>query len=281
MIEEETDKRFVDICKQLKSEGLSPTEIAKRLHLKSSKYISQALYLDKLKNETEPYFPELKKTSFSILEKEIPKLTGMTYKEFLYQKYIVEGLSTYQISNGLLMNNQTVYNHLQGFGINKNMSVASQDSIRMGRKDYKKITSESRKTRNKILGSFSQDVAREVVKYQIEQNLLKSKGNYYLEFIVGYNEYGILLDKEVDIPIVVIDNLKNEYYKFAIEYNGEYFHKSKRNNDKVKNEKLKHNKWQIYYLEHTDNMDNSKIEKQVKDIIDDIFQQILGEGLRK
>jgi len=94
------------------------------------------------------------------------------------------------------------------------------------------------------------------------------------EIIVGYNEYGILLDKEVDIPIIIIDNEENKFHKFAIEYNGDYFHKYRQSGDILKENRLTNNGWNLYYIEHPDNTDYTNIEEQVKRVIECIFRKI-------
>jgi len=79
----------------------------------------------------------------------------------------------------------------------------------------------------------------------------------YLDFerydvIVGVSRTGILGSKEIDIPIMVYDISKNQVYRFAIEYNGDFYHTDER--DASKKALAESRGW--HYLEVIENSSN-------------------------
>lgn len=265
MIEQETGLKFTEICQKLIDEGLSPTEIQKELELKSISSISTEFYKDKLK-EVDPTYIIKKKTK-SGLEKEIPILTGLTYKEFLIQKHIVESLSAYEIASIIGIPYSTASYHIKSYGISKDKSKARNDAIKKGMINYTEMNQRSRKTRNKKSGSNKQEMIRDLFKYHLESEIYKRNLNQ-LEVVIGYNEYGILHDLEVDIPIIIIDNNKNTYYKYSIEYNGEKWHDEERDN--VKSFRLIQNGWNHFIIPDDTQINNTEI-KYIKPIVNQII----------
>jgi hypothetical protein len=280
-IEKETGRRFVDICTELINEGLSPTEIAHKLKLRGSDEVQKCFYKERLADKSNIQYPELVDQSTKDLIALCPSVVGMEYKDFIYQKYIVEGLSAAEIASIIGQNAKKIERHIKSFGFTKTLSQARQDSIRKGVINYQEIIAKSRKTRRKSTSfSNTQDMVRNMFKDFLEShgNMIQTEG---LEIILGYDELGILGDKEVDIPIVIFKTVDQTAYKFSIELNGRYVHSSEKamERDRIKAIDLEAKGWKHFVIEYTDS--NRQLEQRVRTIIKEIFSVVFNRQLRK
>lgn len=274
-IEKETGKKFIDLCKDYVTKGFSPTEIAKELKLKSSAYISQTLnreIYNQKKSDKEDLLHDFNYTHKSTIEKLFPDLFGMSYREFLNQKYVIEKMSTKDVSLLLNIEPKTLNRHLNQYGLVKTLSEARQDAIHNGLIDYDKINAKARKTKNKsIVWSSKQEVAREVLKSFFEEFI--NTNNIDCEIIIGFNEWGILKDKEIDIPIIIIDQKNYNYKKYSIEYSGKHWHIDREGEDKEKESRLKTNGWKHFII--WDSPTNSKVESDVIKVAEEIIKDYI------
>ncbi|MGG1520214.1 hypothetical protein ABE504_32890 [Paenibacillus oryzisoli] len=277
-IEKETGRRFVDICKELISEGLSPTEIAQKLHLRGSDPVQASLYKERLADKRNILFPEFVDQSTKDLIALCPKVIGIEYKDFIHQKYIIDGMSAAQIASIIGQNEKKIERHIKSFGFSKTPAQARKDSVRSGVINYQQIVANSRKTRRKSNSfSNSQDMVRYMFKSHIER-IISNLNIIEIEVILGFDEMGILGDKEVDIPIVIFKG--ESTYKFSIELNGEYVHSTNRaiQRDDEKAVRLKAKGWLHFIITYSQS--NAKIEEQVIIILEQIFGIVLNRNFK-
>lgn len=94
------------------------------------------------------------------------------------------------------------------------------------------MTEAARKTRKTLrramlVGSKCEELLRWEIKEQFEKHK-----DY--EAVVGFSNWSILDNLEIDIPVVVISKFDNQVWKFAIEVDGERYHTDERWFDKEK-----------------------------------------------
>ncbi|MGN7175051.1 hypothetical protein [Cytobacillus sp. SAFR-174] len=123
----------------------------------------------------------------------------------------------------------TIQSRLRNLGFNINIKDAIVKKMENGNQDYEKsirtgkITRLNSRYRHLSDSTINENYARELLdKYSYEY----FDSNVY-DFVVGVNNVGLLLQKEVDIPVIICNRRKNKWYKFAIEYNGPYHSKEK------------------------------------------------------
>jgi hypothetical protein len=149
-----------------------------------------------------------------------------TLEEIFYFIYIMQfilGYTTGEITDCFLTRtHRAVQKWIKGMDWQLEASEVQQRIVDRGKRDYKQIRNKSKESRLK----------NGIDRYEsLQEEYARKKLNYFLpqvfndcEVIVGLNNTSIL-DKgnEIDIPIVIIKN--DTLYKFAIEYNGTYWHK--------------------------------------------------------
>ena len=277
-------KDFVELCQELLAKGLSPTEIALKYNLRHSSAVSSALRRHKFKNSVmeDEYSIEVKKiiigkTNHKKLDYAFKTIYKITYKEYLYKKYIEEKLSTYDIGILLGVSSKSISEHLVRYEIKKNLSQARKDAMGRGLLNYEKILEKSRKTAAKSIGGSNlQDWVRELFKSTLSNTISKDGDNRNLELIIGSNEWGILKDKEVDIPIIIIDNENNIFYKYSVELNGDYWHKDVKSieDDEEKMYRLKASGWKHFIILNKGSASYTPIENKVQEISSAIIMDI-------
>ena len=69
--------------------------------------------------------------------------------------------------------------------------------------------------------------------------------------IIGISTYSILLEQEVDIPVIIQNRVTNQMYKFAVEVDGDTWHKQERNSarDREKEERLLKIEWKLIRID--------------------------------
>lgn len=273
IIEKETGRKFTDICSEMLQQGLSPTEIARELRLKSSQFIKSTIYVENTKGSLETsLFPTLFEAvkNGARIQEEFYKHTGIQYKDFLYQKYIQEGLSYYEIAELLgCITYKSVCNHVRKYGFAKNKSQARQDAIKKGKIDYRNIIASTKKTARKS-NTYSnvQEMVRDIFKEEFLDALL-IKGLDNVEVIIGFNDWGILKSKEVDIPIIVIEG--NVFKKYSVELNSDW-HEERVDSDNKKALDLEKKGWNHFELFY--NSSNfGELSNDVKNIVDKIIKE--------
>lgn len=104
MIEEELGKPFDQIYEELIQQGLSLTEIVNKLQLRNISSVSA--YLIRLKEkkikeevgDSKLVIHGLHGKRYKVIEQMFIDQLGITFKEFIYQKYIVEKMTMFEIS---------------------------------------------------------------------------------------------------------------------------------------------------------------------------------------
>jgi hypothetical protein len=113
-----------------------------------------------------------------------------------------------------------------GEGIANKKERKSQNyekSIRAGKKTRAKYQLE-----NMSMGSKNQDYVR----VQLSNFIYDYFNSKRYEAVIGMSNTGILDSLEIDIPIVIFDVKEDQIYRFAVEYNGSYFHSATRDESK-------------------------------------------------
>lgn len=274
IIEQETGRKLIEIYNELSEQGLSLTEIATKLQMKYVGSLSNYLYNynnNNQKNKEEKLIvPNLKGKQPKTVDKILKEHLGISYKDFLKQKYIDEKLSPAEISNLIGVSPKRISERIREYGLSKTPSQARKDAIERGKINYNDINKKREKTRSKLISrSNTQDTLRELIKHHLEYQLENYEG---IEIITGYNEWSVLGNLEIDIPIIIFydDNI----YKIAIEYNGEYWHDDIR--DGHKEDLLIKKGWKLFTLTETTNQTgNLKVlEEKAKELVDNIMEII-------
>jgi hypothetical protein len=154
-------------------------------------------------------------------------------KTLYYLLFIIEKpKSTRELS---IMLDETIGNthtRLQSIGFSKSHELGIEIKKRNKNQDYAKTNNQIKLKRIKNLakkfttGSTNEDFFRSAISIIIPQYF----DNYRYDIVVGLNNTGNLGSKEIDIPIFIWDNEIKQIWKFAVEYNPDYFHTEESDN---------------------------------------------------
>lgn len=276
MIEKETGRKFEDIYNELIAEGLTVTQIADKLKLNNMSSISSHLYQVKRNkerkgNQDKLIIQGLAGKKPKVAERMFREQLGIEIKDFLKQKYIDEGLSLQDISDLIGISPRRLSDKVRSYGLIKTLSEARQNAIERGTINYTDINRKSRLSREKHTGkSNKQEMFRELIKYHLQFVIDQYTD---IEIVMGYNEYCVLNNLEIDIPIIII--YKNKLIKLALEYDGDYWHKD---NERELNKEnlLKEKQWELIRVEepHTKSNSLGYLEEKAKETIEQIIKYI-------
>lgn len=274
MIEKEQGRPFIEIYNELTEQGMSITEIATHLKLRHLTSIQYYIYKDAESKQEHSedilIIKGCKGWRIKRIEDAFRKQEGYELLEFIKNKYINDGMSAQDIAKIVGVTKKMMYDYIKKHGFSKSQHQARQDAIRTGKIDYVEINKKGRKTRLKSISrSNKQDAFREMLKFHLET---LSKKYPSIEVVTGYNEYAILHNLEVDIPIIIFNN--DHVYKIAIEYDGEIFHSEE--SDKEKDDLLKEKGWLLIRIKElkADSTNFKLIEDNAKKVINKIEQLI-------
>lgn len=171
-------------------------------------------------------------------------------EEFLKYMYFFTNISEEKLSPkemawmfGIRVN--AIQKRLERLGIGLSYDEAIKNKKLRGTQDYGATMRAGKTTRMKALRKSAISGSMNECYFRDELSLVVYDYFYedYYEVVIGTNAVGIIKDKEIDIPVIIFNNLKGTHIKFAIEYNGEAYHKEV---DRKKLRLLNENNW-IYY----------------------------------
>ena len=157
------------------------------------------------------------------------------YTRVIYYLLNIENLSPINIMQLFNLSYSNIQYRLRAFGFN----VGHEDGI-SGKKqrksqNYGKTIRNSRKSRvNNQLRQFSPSASinEDYVRSQLSNFIYDYVDREKYEIIVGLSNTGILGSLEIDIPIMVYDVESNRVYRFAVEYNANFYHSQDRDSKK-------------------------------------------------
>jgi len=200
--------------------------------------------------------------------------TGEEYIRTIYYLIQFKYFSPKNLARLFNMTIGVVHSRLQALGLN----VSHDEGIRI-KKEQKtqnysgslssgKITRAKSQFRNFSTGSKNEDYFRRQLSNMIYQYIDNEK----YEVVVGLSNTGILGALEIDIPIMIYDVTKNTVYRFALEYNGNYFHTDKEDMSK---EILSESKgWRYLNIVESSNNPYSNNQKLLDPIIRETCEKI-------
>ena len=233
----------------------------------------------KLDLDSHPKIRESLLKSRKVSESSYVKLNFDSLEDYIktfYHLIYIDDLTSVQLSILFDLTYTTVHYRLKKLGFNLNHAEGIVKKRKNNRHNYekteraKKITTIKNQVTNSSTGSKNENYAR----FLLANFLYDYFDSKVFDIVVGVNNTGILLSREVDIPLMIHNRDKNILYKFAVEYNGEIFHE----NDKEKIEITRERGWiYIPILEQVNNRasNNPKIiEKLVRDICEKIKKYV-------
>jgi hypothetical protein len=278
MIEKETGRKFIDVYNELAAQGLSLTEITVKLNIRLVSTVSTYLFKHELNeqrklnpiDESNYVIQGLKGRNPNTVEQMFKTHLNVEYKDWLEQKYIIEGLSQQQIRNLTGLSVDAISGAVKRYGLIKSNSQARQEAMKRGSINYDKILSKSRKTMNKSKSSNTQETFMNLIKYNLELAFAELTN---IEIVIGYNEYCVLGSMEIDIPIIIIKD--DQLYKIALEYDGDIWHDDNKK-DKPKEIQLKEKNWFLIRIEESssDSGNLGLVEDKAKKVIKQILEHI-------
>lgn len=166
--------------------------------------------------------------------------------------------------------------------MNIDHSTAQHNAASENRRNYSSIIHTGRKTINDIRlkeGQFGSNIEN-LIRNKLSSSLVEYISSNKYEVIVGINNRDIIPPKEVDIPLVIIDQEKGAFCKFAIEVNAEIFHADKERED-LKLQELLYKDWFLFTIWLFDNAKKQNtygaVETQISEIcksINNIIEEI-------
>ena len=157
------------------------------------------------------------------------------YIQVLYYLRFISGLSAKEIMPLFRIQYRTLQGHLKRFGLNVSVREGVTEKKERGSQNYITTNLSKRKTtakaqrKNYSTGSKNEIYARKQLSNFLYDYIQYDK----YEVVVGLSNIGILGSLEIDIPVMVYDIVNKRLFRFAIEYNGDYYHTEKRDKNKI------------------------------------------------
>jgi hypothetical protein len=282
-IKKEYGSSFTELCNEFFKEGYSISEISRILNLKAPSSVTSGIRQEaELKKKSENKLNRSEKENYSRLklkqfENKFYANTGIELKVFIKQKYVEEKWSLRELTEyfGRDLNNFIKTMKIYGIKI-RNLSESRISAIETGKINYSKINAKSRKSTlkaryNNVLNNYTpQEMFRDYIKEAMENYFIENNIRHF-EVIIGFNNWGILFDSEVDIPIVIFNSFNGKYMKFSIEYSGKLWHEVREEVDSMKKERLLLKGWIHFDIIEYRNNTNEDIINNAKDTVNRII----------
>jgi hypothetical protein len=221
-----------------------------------------------VKEEFNRYYETVKDIKIGKYYKKLGFQNKIDYLQTLYYFVKVKNLTSQEIANYFNCNLRSMQRYLKEINLNLDKQTANLLIAIKQKRNYKQSFKNARLTaikwliENGLFGTIEENLARTY----LNENLPKYLDTNKYEVVVGLNTNSIIAPKQIDIPIIIISKSKGIYHKFAIEFNGDNYHKdNKRENDKVNI--LSKNGWT--YLSVLYNTRGSKLQNEVYGKIED------------
>lgn len=198
--------------------------------------------------------------------------------EFIRFVYIMRfnlKLPTIQMAAYLEVQLDSFGKNLKSLGWNYTAKESQQLAAKKSR-NYSSIRAKSKLTRlSSINGSLIEDKVREYINLKLTDLLPEC------EVIVGCNNLSILynINKEIDIPVIIFKD--NKIKKYAIEFNGYYWHEVLEKDDVEKKQEIikKGYKyfeiWQCSTDEQREEKGLQSVDEEIEKIIQDIIKDFM------
>lgn len=144
------------------------------------------------------------------------------------------------------------------------------------KRDYKQIMNKGRETMMKnqtsLKGSKPEIYTRDYINCKLPLEIPNS------EIIVGVNNKSILDNgKEIDIPIIIIND--DKIYKFAIEYNGDFWHENE-NRESIKLDMVNQKGYHLFYITPNHSSTDKQIKKHIEEQVDNVIVPYIKNKLK-
>jgi hypothetical protein len=249
------------------------------------------------KNDTTKYKTNQEYIDFKLEEKEIETINNYKLKnedvniisilrgKYKYKKYypivkelyilFINGYSPKDLGKVFNKDARTFQLFFKENGLSRDRYEAQ--AIAKEKRDYKQILNKGRETRLKnntdINGSKPEIYTRQYLNCRLPLEFPS------IEIIVGLNNKSILENgKEIDIPIIIIN--KDKTYKFAIEYNGDYWHENK-NKDINKLEMINQKDYHLFYIAPKQHATNKQIKEYIETQVDNLIIPYIKDMIEK
>lgn len=189
---------------------------------------------------------------------------GLIVKE-LYILYIKAEYSPCDLKHIYNKSERIFERFFKDNNLSRNLFEAQQ--IAKNKRDYKQIMNKGRETMMKnqtsLKGSKPEIYTRDYINCKLPLEMPN------LEIIVGINNKSILDNgKEIDIPIIIINN--DKIYKFAIEYNGDFWHENE-NRENIKLEMINKKGYHLFYIAPKTQATDKQIKKYIEEQVDNVI----------
>ena len=264
---------FQQCQKMHQKELLRLKEINDKFDL-NSELFSTSDYIEKRNNIT------LKQTSITRLINNY-KVTDIDelIKKMYFFVYAAE-LCTSEIALIFGKDRLTISKVLRSFGMNVSRKEARKRIEKSGRGNHRQSLIVSKKAmlnraiKNGVTGNNSENICRA----SIETHLYTFLDVNRYEFIVGLSSYAIIPPKEIDIPIIIYEKETNTYYRYAIELDGDIWHKKIKEYDIEKNNVIMKTDWKLIRIWfESKEKSKEKIEAGFRKIADDVCEIISSD----
>jgi len=220
-----------------------------RLKLAEAKTESLSIDVDqneKLKSAIE----KAKRQKTKVYEK-LGFKSGEEYARVFYYLKYVKDMPPKKFIHLFDLTLSVVQVRLENLGLNESYNEAMKGKKERKSQDYSKSLNAGRKKRvNAQFENFSPTASsnEEYFRQQLSNFIYENFDITKYEIIIGVTNTKILAPLEIDIPVVIFNLENRKIHRFAIEYNGVYYHSKKR--DLQKESKATQKGW--HYLEVND-----------------------------
>jgi len=202
-----------------------------------------------------------------------------TREEYIRTLYFLKFVKHYSVKQLIPIFKQshgTMQDQLRRLGLGVTHDEGMAQKKARGSQDYGKTIRTGKKVTTKAQlthytdGSKNQDYVRtQLSRYIYDDGYFDS--NQY-DVVVGVSNTGVLGALEIDIPVIVYD-IKTQYtHRFAIEYNGNYFHSKERDLDKKS--KAEARGWHYLSIEENSSAGFSNNQEKLHPLIHQLCRQI-------
>lgn len=251
------------------------------LEMLQNKKIKAQDYLDKYMPEVyHNYIQNLtQKQDLSLLASHYGHNDVMIFIKEIYYLRFIEKFTVKEFSILYDRSTRTINNMLKKLSCNFTKQEAQENVVKRGRRNYSKafITRRENHVKNILNSGLTGSNEENICRLMINDQLIKLIDSKDYEIVVGVSNRTIIAPYEIDIPLVIINKKTNKIIKYAVEYNGDVWHKDRKEMDKYKELKLNELGWKYFALEYHSN--SGDITERFKQAINSFCEMLATEIL--
>jgi len=165
----------------------------------------------------------------------------LTFIKEIYYLRFIENFTTTEFRILYDKSGKAINSMLRNLNCNPSMQESQANVVKRGRRNYAKsfITRRENHINNVLTTGLMGSNEENICRLMINDKLIELIGSSTYEIVVGVSNRTIIAPYEIDIPVIIINKKNHTIIKYAVDYNGDVWHRNRKNADKYKELQLK------------------------------------------